>query len=450
MTSQTTSPAARLSQAIQYPTVSTTDPAKFNPAPLLELHAYLQQAFPLVHAQLTRETVNQYSLLYTWPGRNPSLKPLLLAGHLDVVPVEAGTEKDWTYPPFGGQVAEGFIWGRGALDCKATVLGVLEAVENLLGQGFQPQRTILLGFGHDEEIGGMEGAAKIAQVLQERGVSLEAALDEGLAIIEGLLPGVKQPVALVGIAEKGYINLELTAEAPGGHSAMPPKEKSIVLLSRALQRLDKRPMPIRLISIIKEMFSSLAPALPPLLRLVVKNLWLFKPLFVSQLAKTPTGASYLRTTTAPTILRAGEKENVLPQKAQAVVNFRILPGDTGQMVIEHVQKVIADPHIRVETLSGFHSEPSPISDTSSPAYQAIRRAIQTAFKIQVVAPSLVGGGTDCRYYAPLTRNGFRFSPIKVTPVDLKRVHGTDERIAVQDYEQGIAFYQRVIESMGNA
>lgn len=443
----TLTPAERLSRAIQFRTISTIDPAKFDPAPFIGIHQFLAEAYPLVHSRLQRQTVNQLSLLYTWQGSEPGLKPLLLTGHLDVVPVESGTESTWSQPAFSGQVEGGFIWGRGTLDCKCTVFGILEAVESLLAKGFQPRRTLLLGFGHDEEIGGMQGAAKIAAHLKEKGIELEAVLDEGLAIIDGLLPGVKEPVALVGTAEKGYLSLELTATGKGGHSSMPPKEKSISLLMAALLRLERHPMPARLDSITSQMFGGLQPLLPSAMRLVVKFRKFLAPLIIRTFGSSDVGNANMRTTMAPTMLRAGEKDNVLPQKAVAVVNFRLLPGDTTQQVISHVRRAIDDERISIAPLGGFMADPSPISETDSHSFRAIGKAIQQAFGVRVVAPGLVTGGTDCRNYAPLSRNCYRFSPIHVTPTDLKRVHGTDERIEVNAYHQAIGFFVRVIEDL---
>jgi carboxypeptidase PM20D1 len=240
-----TNPTLRLAQALRFATISHEDPAQVDRAPFRELHRFLEESFPQVHHSLKREVIEEYSLLYTWQGTDASLAPALFAGHIDVVPVESGTETEWQYPPFEGCVEEGYIWGRGALDDKVAVLGLLEAAEALLARGFQPHRTIYLAFGHDEEVGGTYGAKRIAALLQQRGVRLEFALDEGLAVTEGIIPKVSKPVAMVGIAEKGYLCLELSAESRGGHSSMPPSETAIGILSAAITRLERHPMPPR-------------------------------------------------------------------------------------------------------------------------------------------------------------------------------------------------------------
>jgi carboxypeptidase PM20D1 len=212
----------RLAGAIRIPTISHDAPTAFDPRPFQALHSYLKEQFPRVHSHLTREIVGTNSLLYTWRGSNPALKPILLMGHLDVVPVEPGTEEDWQEPPFSGRIADGFIWGRGAIDNKLTVLGTMEAVEMLLGRGFRPARGVYLAYGQDEEVGGQGGAQQIAALLKQRGVELEMVLDEGGVIGDGLLPGITTPTALVGIAEKGFVSVELSTGTAGGHSSVPP------------------------------------------------------------------------------------------------------------------------------------------------------------------------------------------------------------------------------------
>jgi len=217
------SAAERLAGSLRIPTISHEDPAASDADAFRALHAYLQTAFPRVHAQIERETVRTHSLLYTWRGSDPSLNPILLTGHLDVVPVEPGTEATWQEAPFGGRIADGFIWGRGAIDNKSAIVGTLEAVEMLLGEGFHPARTVYLAYGHDEEVGGTGGAREIAALLKSRGVGLEMVLDEGGVIGEGILPGIPAPVALVGIAEKGFVSLELSARTAGGTRPCHPR-----------------------------------------------------------------------------------------------------------------------------------------------------------------------------------------------------------------------------------
>jgi carboxypeptidase PM20D1 len=437
--------AQRLASALRFQTISYQDPAQFDSSAFLGLHRYLESAFPCVHAHLDKEVIGDYSLLYTWKGRSDELKPVLLMGHIDVVPVEAGAEADWSYPPFSGTIAEGFIWGRGAMDDKLAVLGLLEAGEALLTRGFQPLRTVYLAFGHDEEISGVKGAAQIANLLHSRGIELEYVLDEGLAIIHNVLPLLPKPIALIGLAEKGYLSLELTADCPGGHSSTPPRATAIGALSAAIQRLERHSFPPRLDGPARQMLAFLAPEMPFPLRLVFSNLWLFGGLVKRQLSASPAANALLRTTIAPTIFEAGVKDNILPTRSRAVVNLRLLPGDSASAVIESVRRAVRDPHVKIAPLGSFVTEPSSVSAVDSPAFQTLSHAVRRVYPDAVVAPGLVLGATDSRHYASLTANIYRFTPLVVGPSDLDRVHGTNERLSLQNYQQVIQFYAELIQ-----
>ena len=435
--------ARRLSRAIQFKTVSLQAMDDSRSVEFSRLHAFIESSFPQVHQHLTKEVIGDYSLLYTWPGKNKRLKPLLLMAHMDVVPVDPSTESSWHHPPFSGYVADGFIWGRGTLDDKASVLGILEAVENLLSSGFEPERSVYLAFGHDEEIGGERGAAKIAELLHARGVELEYVLDEGLNIFRGMVPGLKKPVALVGVAEKGYLSLELTVETAGGHSSTPPAHTAIGLLSRALERLESTPFPARLTGATRQMAEFLGPEMPWGKKLAMANLWLFEPFVSKRLAATPFTNATIRTTMAPTMFNAGVKENVLPSRATAVVNLRILPGDTVAGVTEHIGRTINDPRVKISVLP-VRVEPSEVSDTESPSFRSIPRSLREAAQEALVAPALLVAATDARHYRGLSRNIFRFLPVALGINDINRYHGIDERITIDDYERCIRFYARLM------
>ncbi|RPJ40668.1 MAG: M20/M25/M40 family metallo-hydrolase, partial [Chloroflexi bacterium] len=235
--------AEHLAAAIQVETISDLDHDKINLSALDHFHTILERQYPRLHATLQREKVSGYSLLYTWPGRAQDLDPVALLGHMDVVPVDPSTLAAWTHPPFSGVVADGMVWGRGTLDIKCTVITVMEAVESLIKAGYQPERTLYLGFGHDEEIGGLNGARCIVELLQQRGIQLAAVLDEGGAIMENIVPGMQLPVALLGVTEKGHASFELSVEGRAGHSSLPPRHTAIGVLARAIARLEERPMP---------------------------------------------------------------------------------------------------------------------------------------------------------------------------------------------------------------
>lgn len=437
--------AARLAGALRIPTVSTEDPAERSSAAFTALHAYLTSTFPRVHAALPREAVGRDALLYTWAGSEPGLRPIVLMGHLDVVPVEPGTEAAWEQPPFAGAVAGGFVWGRGALDDKVTVLGILEAVEALLGSGLRPRRTVLLAFGADEEVGGAEGAARIAAQLRARGVSPEVVLDEGGAVMRGALPGVRGPVALVGIAEKGFATLELAAAAAGGHAMAPPPHTAVGVLARAIARLEDRPMPAELRGATAALFDHVGPEMGFGMRVLFANRWLFAPLIERRLAANPGTNAAVRTTMAATVVEGGTKDNVLPIHARALVNVRILPGDSVAAVRAHVQDAIGDPTVAV-TVAGPAADPSPVSPTDSEAWRAVERSVRAAFPDARVAPYLVTGGTDARHFAALTPNVYRFAPTRMTLEDLQRVHGTNERLSVENYAEAVRFYAQLLRN----
>jgi carboxypeptidase PM20D1 len=418
------------------------------------LQQELAGMYPRLHRTLTVEIVNHHSLLYTWTGTNPELNPILFAAHQDVVPIEPGTEQNWEYPPFAGTVADGFCWGRGTLDDKCAIIGVMEVIEALLKQGFHPERTVMLALGHDEEVMGMNGAQRLAQLLKDRGVELEAVLDEGGFLASGLIAGVDRPIAMVGIAEKQYMTIELRAEGCAGHSSSPQAPTAIGRLSRAIQRLETHPMPARL-TYLSWLFDSLASELPVSMRLLMGNRWLLSGAIQKAVKSKPATDAMIRTTTAPTILHAGIKENVLPCEAKAVVNFRLLPSDSIQKVIEHVSRTINDEkvHIRVIALpSGVGengevngSKPlAVISDVKGAVYPLLSESIRQVFPEVIVAPYLVIGATDARYYTTICNQVFRFSPIRIDPSDLERIHGTNERVPVKSCGDMVQFYHRII------
>ncbi|MCP3097450.1 M20 family peptidase [Myxococcus sp. K15C18031901] len=438
--------AERLAGALRFKTVAASDGSPGEDAAFDGLHGYLARHFPRVHAALKREPVGPHSVLYTWPGTDASLRPVLLMGHLDVVPVVPGTEASWAKPPFDGVVDGGFVWGRGALDDKGSVLGILEAVEALLAAGEAPRRTVLLAFGADEEVGGREGAVAIAKLLSERGVRLESVLDEGGVIMSGTVPGVQAPVALVGTSEKGFVSVELTVEEEGGHSSMPPPRTAVGILSQGIARLEARPMPTRLQGGSRELFERVGPEMSFGMRVLFANLWLTEPLVVAQLTSKPTTNAAVRTTTAATMFQAGVKDNVLPSRARAVVNFRILPGDSVEGVLAHVREVVDEPRVKVSTLA-FQSEPSPVSPADSDDFRALERTIRQVFPQVLVSPYLNVAATDSRHFVGLSDNIYRFFPVHLQREDLSRVHGKDERIAVAGYVDVIRFYAQYLRNV---
>jgi carboxypeptidase PM20D1 len=435
--------AERLAGAVRFRTVSYETPSAESHAELLKLHGYLDHAFPHARAALRREIVGGYSLLYTWPGRDPTAKPMLLMAHQDVVPVAPGTQDLWHEDPFAGHIRDGFIWGRGTWDDKGNLLAILEAVELLAAQGFEPRQTIYLAFGHDEENGGEEGAKAIAALLAARGVRLDFVTDEGLLITDGVMPGLSSPAALIGVAEKGSVTLVLTATATPGHSSMPGPHSAIGALAAALAKLERAPMPAAIRGVPAQMLEMLAPEMSLANRVALSNLWLFGPLVRAQLERTPATNAMLRTTAAFTVVRGGNKENVLPGEAVALVNFRLVPGDSIERVVSHTRRAIDDDRIRIEVAPGS-SAASAVAATNSASYRLLNRTVRELYPGVLVAPGLMIGASDSRHLAPIADNVYKFSPVRAGREDLPRFHGTDERISIANYVELIRFYHRLI------
>ena len=436
--------AGKLAGAIRFRTESSATDPQANAAEFRKLHAWLQERFPRLHATLQREVVGDFSLLYTWRGSDPGAPGVALLAHHDVVPIEPGTESKWQAAPYAGEVRDGFVWGRGSWDDKGNLIAQMEAIEMLLASGFQPRQTIYLISGADEEVSGLRGALPIAKLLESRQVKLDFVLDEGLFISEGLMPGLAQPVAVVGVAEKGYVSVRLRASGVAGHSSAPPPpgQTAISRLATALGRLEQQQLPAALQGVAREMFETLAPEMGGFQRVALSNLWLFGPLVKKQLEQTGATNAMLRTTTALTIVQAGNKDNVIPGQAEAVVNFRILPGETRESVLRHVRATVGQG-IEAEALPGA-VDPTGISPTGAPSFQLLQRTLRSLHPDVLVTPALYVAGSDSHHFTGLTGNIYRFSPVRVKPGDLPRLHGTDERIAIANLGELVRFYHQLL------
>jgi len=436
----------RFRGGLRIPTVSRQPGQGMDEEAFVVFRAYLARHYPRVHARLEGEIVSGHSLLFRWPGSDSALAGTVLLAHQDVVPVDTGSEGDWVHPPYGGVVEGGFIWGRGSLDDKFGLFSILEAVETLLAEGFHPRRTLYLVFGHDEEVGGTDGAVQIARLFAERRWPIGLVLDEGGAIAEGMVPGLDAPVALVGVAEKGYMSAVLEVDGMGGHSSAPPDQSAIGILSAAIVRLEENRFPMRLDGATRDFFEQgIGPESSFGMRLIYGNLWLFEPLLLAALDRSPLMASMVRTTTAPTLFHAGLKENVLPARARATVNFRLLPGESGAEVLARVQRIVSDSRVKVSPL-GEAREASPSSRIDSRAFATVATTIREIFPGAVVAPYLLLGGTDSRYFRDLCDCVYRFLPIALESDGLRRAHGTNERIPLEGFSDGARFFRRLIEN----
>jgi len=440
--------AARLAEAIRFRTISSRDEALFDRAPFEELLSWFEATYPAVYSELSVQHLAGQSLLLFWRGSDPAAPTGVFMAHLDVVPVEAGTEADWTHPPFAGAIAEGHIWGRGTLDVKSGAVALHEAITALLAEGYQPKRGLWFVFGHDEEIGGGEGALPIAQWMQEREQEVAFVVDEGGFILDGVFPELGgRPLAMIDIAEKGYATVHLQVKGEGGHSSVPPPSTSVGRLAAALAKLEAHPFPLEFTEPVRQQFEHLAPEMPFLKRLVLSNLWLFGGLVRGQLAADPKTNAMVRTTTAVTVMNGGVQENVVPQHASASVNFRMLPGTDEDDVLEHVQRVIADDSIVVEL--GTVTHPPAPAEVDHSFYESIAEAIRSVYSDAVVVPALLYGATDSRHYGGLTNNVYRFHGIRLPVDDVSGFHGTNERVQVQSYAKAIEILARMMFSLSS-
>lgn len=431
-----------LSSAIQIPTVSYDDANRVDHQRFLEFHALLQQAFPLLHQRASLKKINDYSLVYYVAGADPTLKPALFMGHMDVVPVDEATLDQWSHPPFSGVVQNNLIFGRGAIDDKVTVMALMEAMELLLKNNIQPQRSIYFAFGHDEEIGGEQGAKAIAAYFAQQHIQFEFVLDEGGAVTKGMMPGVDSAVAMVGIAEKGFVNFRLTVNSEGGHSSQPPEHTAVGILSQAIVKVENTPFASKL-DFIQQTFDAVGYYTPLSSRLPMANLWLLSPVVKQVLLAKASTAAGIHTTIAPTMLQGSAKSNVLPSQASAVINFRILPGDSIGSIGQHIQQAINDPRVHIESFMG--NEPSPVSPTDSLGFKLIEQTIRRLDRDILVAPYLVQGGTDSKYFYGLSSNVYRFMMVGLDPVSMKQFHGINEQISITDYLRAIQFYYALLQ-----
>jgi carboxypeptidase PM20D1 len=443
--------AAHLSMAIQIPTISHPDAAQVDWEQFRRLHRFLEDSYPLIHKTLTREIIGEANLLYRWKGANPELHPIALLSHQDVVPISAGTEGDWTHPPFSGYNDGEFIWGRGAMDMKNHLICTMEAVEALLAEGFAPERDVYLLFGQDEEVvgGANAGAKQIRETLKARGVHLESTLDEGGAMLPVHVKNIlNATLAGIGISEKGYADFEISVQRKGGHSSQPPKHTGLGELAQVIQDLERHQFKAKMLPFLSDIIDAAGRRLPYYLRLVAVNHKLLRPLLLALMKKIPPAASMIHSCTAVTQAQGSPAANVLPQKASIVVNFRLMPGTSIADVERHIKKVSSIKDIQVKFLKG--NEPSPFSSTDSRAYRCIQRQVESGHSDAIVAPFLVMGGTDSQFYTPICDNCYRFSPFLAEVSLLLCCHATNERVPLQALNEAVAFFKRYVREQAGA
>ncbi|MDC7233503.1 MAG: M20/M25/M40 family metallo-hydrolase [Spirochaetales bacterium] len=437
------SAAEKLSKLIQYPSISYNDESLYDDSQFRGVLDELERLFPACHRVMSREVFSDYAVNYVWQGKNKDLDPAIVIAHYDVVPVD--DESEWNHPPFSGHIdEEGFIWGRGTIDIKNQICAAMEACEKMIEAGFQPERTIYLAWGGDEEVSGKRGAAVLAREFEKRGIRFAFLMDEGGVVSTGQFDMVDKPVALIGVEEKGMLNLKLSCRGTTGHSSMPPRHTAIGILSEAIGRIENNPFPVRLTTSAKGLFTALAPHSKGIHKIIFNHLGLFGRLLMRFLSARDATNAMIRTSQSVTIIKGGYKENVLPDRAECVINFRILPGETIETVKNRIEKVVDNPDITVEIDRGFRpNEPILIRSLDSVFFTNVCDAIGKVFPEAVPAPYLVMGGTDSKNYVDLTDNIFRFSPMQLGKEELKGMHGVNERISTENLEKMVSFYEEL-------
>ena len=437
------SAVSHMSQAVQIPTVSYADSLPVDTPAYTRFRAFLERAYPQVHQRLERKSFNEFSYLYTWKGKDTTLAPWVLMAHMDVVPVEPGTEGKWTVGPFSGTVKDGKIWGRGVADDKSCVIAILESVEDLLKKGYQPERTIYLSFGHDEEISGARGARTIANYMKERHINPEMVLDEGGELSQEQFNMIKRPIGLIAVAEKGFLSFRLSVSQPGGHSSMPKAETSIDILSKALVNLRAQQMPYRVSPTVETLFSRLGPELPFTQRMAFANSWLFGSMIQKKMEASNTSNAMFHTTLVPTIINSGIKDNVIPTDAVAIVNCRNMIEDPQTDVIAFMKKQINDDRVTITPIAS-NRDATEVTDVNGQAFKKVEKAMVKVMPGVIPAPFILMGGTDSRNFGIVSKGIVRFAP----QMDPKGYHGIDERITVEDLSRMIFFYAQLIQDSG--
>lgn len=434
-----TQAAQHLSQAIQFATVSHQDMNQMYLSIFYAFESFLHDAYPLVHQELTKTVINQHGLVYRWQGKATDRR-ILLTAHYDVVPA---SPEEWPHPPFSGHIADGKIYGRGSFDDKGSLIAIMEAVTALLEEGYVPPCDIYMAFGFDEEVGGTHGAQQIAAWFEREGLHFDYVLDEGGAVADGAIMGIDQPVAVIGVAEKGNTSFILRFEGEGGHSSAPPQETAVSTMARFIHAVQAHSAKPRLTDTVKAMLKATAPYRSGLQGFALAHPNLFEPLIIKTLLKNRQTAAMLRTTVAFTMAQGGEAHNVLPTEAACTVNLRILQGDSSEEALNRFNSL----GIPFEVTPILRDEPTKASDLDGAAMDHLRRCIAEVFPDAVITPYLMTGGTDCRHYDRVTRNAYRFLPARVNEQELSLVHGRGEYLSLQNLQNMIDFYTLFVRSL---
>lgn len=436
----TTKCVEHLSSMVRVPTVSSYDWSKVDDSKFDEFRALLKKTYPNIYKTCSFERAGTTGILHKWAGKSDKA-PVVLMAHYDVVPV---VEDRWKHPPFCGEIFDGELWGRGTLDTKITLLGVMESAERLIGEGFVPANDVYMAFAGDEEVAGL-GARAIIDVFKSRGIQPALVIDEGGAIVDKIFPGVSKPIAVIGIGEKGMVDAAITAHSAGGHASTPPAHSAVGIMSKAVVDCENHPFKANITLPVRKLFETVGPHSTFGIRLLFGNLWCFGWL-VKALAPKLGGElnAMMRTTMAFTMAEGSKQINVLPGAATAGVNLRLINLDTTEQAVEHMKKAINNPDVEITLRDGMNA--SPYADPDGTNFKTIATAIrQTWGEDVIVSPYLMVACSDSRHYAGFCKDVFKFSAMALTKAQRGLIHNDDERIPVTEIAKTVEFYTRLLK-----
>lgn len=457
----------RLAGGIRIPTVSNEVYENTDFVPFDHFQPYLMEAYPAVYTTMDTVTVNKYGLVFRWKGKNSELKPILFLSHYDVVPVTGyepvvsekekifdlknqlsvpidRIQAEWDYPPFSGAVTDGRIYGRGTLDMKGMLFSLLEAADTLISDGFVPERDIWFAFGHDEEVSGRQGAVYIADYFKQKGLTFDAVYDEGgiIAAPGSAMESIQRPLALIGVGEKGFLTLRLRIGGLGGHSSMPPAKSSLVYAAEIIEKLNTNQMPERVIAPISSFLDNIGGEMSFMSRMAIANQWLLKPFLIGTFTKNPSSNALVRTTTAVTMTKGSDAPNVISSVAEVTVNFRILPGETVNDVVEHVKRICEGYDVETEIISA--REPSAVSPENARGFEVIREAVSKFYPDAITSSYITIGGTDGYKYQIVSDHIYRFMPVELNIFEQRVIHNENEHISFDNYARMIAYFREIM------
>lgn len=431
----------KLQGAIRIPTVTVNYDDEQSKEPFFQLHKYLEKSFPLFHEHAQKTVINECALIYKIEGTDDSLLPACFLGHMDVVPPQ---DEGWQRNPFSGEIDDEFIYGRGSFDMKGQLISLLESFEIMYQRGFAPRRTVYCCFGCDEEVSGNSAKAMCAY-LKEKGVKTEFIFDEGMTLLDASIVGIKT-LALVGVCEKGYANIKVTAKGKAGHASMPPAENAATILARAVTRINKHQMKAYWSEPLKCLIEKVAPHTKFFFKFIMANSAVFRPLLKPILCKVdPSTNALLRTTMAVTMLEGSKAANVIPDESSCVINCRTNIGQTAEDVVKHISAA-AGKGCKVELLPTGHHEPTKMSPLDSYAWGMFEKTVAETFPGAVTAPFPFVAGTDSKYYSDLSESIFKFSPHITDAADRAVMHNVNERFRIKAFEGDIRFYLRFLQN----